>query len=256
MVTDDGVVGFDLRTGARRWNVPSTEDCSYLRVFAGAARDLAQVVCGQGTYGLVAFDPATGRQAWQTQLSDGDHVSVTVLSADPAVVDVEQSGPRGVDRIETFDATGRPGRSFPISGLRSPDGPLDLDVGGDSFDTTPVPSLLVTGGLLVGIGRASGDQQYAQALRLSDGSQAWQTKLRDEVSATGVFGDHLLVLEDDEPDTELVSVALSDGSSTGLGHVDPGLVGSDSALVATGAEYFVVNEDGTYPTPPVGAISH
>ncbi|MEU7279046.1 PQQ-binding-like beta-propeller repeat protein [Streptomyces sp. NPDC045431] len=106
---DRAVGGFDLRTGAKRWQAAVPKGCVPRGVAASARQVLAVLACEEMK--LAAFDPADGTARWTVALGDrrpiGTDVSVGFLSAEPVVLDVESLESHGTDSFASFGPDGR-----------------------------------------------------------------------------------------------------------------------------------------------------
>ncbi|WP_405460839.1 PQQ-binding-like beta-propeller repeat protein [Streptomyces sp. NBC_00101] len=102
----------DARTGAARWKAAMPEGCLPYRVSASTAQVLAVLACERTDLKLAAFDPADGALRWQAPLdarrSVATDAEVSVLSAEPPVVQVTERADRGVHAFLAFTADGDP----------------------------------------------------------------------------------------------------------------------------------------------------
>ncbi|MFF7364581.1 PQQ-binding-like beta-propeller repeat protein [Streptomyces sp. NPDC008125] len=102
----------DARTGAARWKAAMPKGCVPYRVSATEKQVLAVLACELKDLELAAFDPADGALRWAAPLDARRSVAVdaevSVLSADPPVVQVAESADRGVHAFLAFSADGRP----------------------------------------------------------------------------------------------------------------------------------------------------
>ncbi|WP_328722657.1 PQQ-binding-like beta-propeller repeat protein [Streptomyces sp. NBC_00247] len=109
---DEALRAVDARTGAARWKAAVPEGCVPYRASASDTQVLAVLACDRTDLELAAFGPADGALRWRVPLDARRSVAVdaevSVLSADPPVVQVAERTDRGVHAFLSFTAEGAP----------------------------------------------------------------------------------------------------------------------------------------------------
>jgi outer membrane protein assembly factor BamB len=262
--TERTLLGYDEKTGAPRWTRALPQECidPAVRSDQGALAvlyDCADAGADDGSgdsYVIASLDPATGSTQWQvTRTAPAGSVSVSLVTAEPLVVDESQIGPRGTDNLLVYDDSGKPTSTIKASSVSTPDGPRKLDVSAYSFEAAPVRWVWQADGLLIATTQPSAGEQYLAAFRLSDGKQVWQTALPEMPVTAGISGHTLYLLTDDAPTMTLRSIPVTGGEFTDLGVVPGNFVGGQPELYPVAGDYLVVNQDGSTPYYPVEAIA-
>lgn len=104
----------DARTGRPRWRARIPNGCVPYRAAAAAAQVAAVLSCAGGELRAAVFAPADGRARWSVPLGtkedrlEGTESAVSLLSADPVVVQVRERAARGTHAYLAFGTDGRP----------------------------------------------------------------------------------------------------------------------------------------------------
>ena len=240
-VTAGAVLGYNQRTGAPRWTALTPPGCSD-QTLAGARQSVVVLAACGKSFDVIALAPATGKQLWRTPMpgqAPGYHFAI--LSADPAVVTDAAPGQPG--QVLAFGATGHLTSTIPVGGLDT------------SYYQGFGPQIAVSGGLLVGVTRASGGRSDVVAYRLSDGGRQWLLPMPDDVLSLRQDGGQLLVIDQSRPSLALDAISLPNGSLHTIGYVPTSIVDPSGANVyPAGDRYVVVNLSGRPPVPPAAAV--
>jgi outer membrane protein assembly factor BamB len=247
--TATGIDGVDVRTGVKRWSqragMIGFYQCWFNRVTGGTDQVLTEVECPLHPPSLRMLDAATGRQRWDFPVpSQAQSVNVTLLSASPAVVHVQESGLRGTESVLSLDDAGRTRATIPMTG------------GADQYETTdygfravPVRRLIVGGGVLVAVDRPSAGTYQLVGFDLADGHRAWSYGLgSDSVQAIQLDGARLLALTDSSSQPQLRTLTIADGKAQG--GAEPLLLGdlnSELTVYGLGPYLAIVCDEGYAP---------
>lgn len=254
VVTPGAVVGYDVRTGARRWSTPTPAGCSTTQVAADGGQVAGIAECDSG-YDVVALTAASGARRWDTTVTERDpHYEVGIVAANPVVVNDMATTGRKTDTERVFGATGQVSATVTASDVDTPDGPVVLDTDRHVFDAAPVWWTFVDHGLLVGVTKPAGGHSDAVAFGLSDGRRRWLAPLPAGVLAARDDAGRLLVVADARPSPVLESVSVRDGSTAVVGVVPAGVFGDETAIYPSGPGFALVNSTGTDPVAPVSVI--
>ncbi|HEX4829708.1 MAG TPA: PQQ-binding-like beta-propeller repeat protein [Trebonia sp.] len=254
VLTAGGLAGVDARTGAQRWTLPApSNECAFQQLAASGTSLVAVAAC-DASYYVVAVDPATGKKAWQSRVSEtSDSYQFEILSARPVVVNDGVPGPRETSQVRVFSAAGAMTASFSVSGLT-------VDGQDTSLDTDPSHGFgapdVVAGGLLVGPTEASDGKSALVAFRLSDGRRQWLVPTPDEVHEVSAYGGEMLLVDESDPAYSLEEVSAETGALHSLGYFAQGVLQSgDSGLYPVGGQDIIVNLNGDTWNPPVAALT-
>jgi outer membrane protein assembly factor BamB len=258
VLTDDAIIGLDARTGAQRWTLTSQCDFQQLDASGGSAVALAR--CQGASYDVVSIDPATGKAAWQSHVSEpSDDYQFQLLSASPVVVSDDLTGPRGRAEVRVFGPGGAATATFPVSGIPEPGagGLLTLNFASTSGFGVPV---VITDGQLVGVAEDNAGHSALVSFALSSGKRQWLVPLPDEVhdisAGVGAQGGQVMLVDESNPAYSLEEAGLATGKLRSFGYFRQSALESDgSALYAVGNDYLVVNVHGSDRNPPVAAIT-
>ncbi|MGW0664248.1 outer membrane protein assembly factor BamB family protein [Streptodolium elevatio] len=129
-----GIAAYDLKTGDQRWKWDSSE--SDPDEIDGLRVDGKTVLTTQTTYEegepavLTAFDSGDGTRKWTKNIpaTGDDYASVTLIHADPALVEIQRNGE---DFLQTYDTNGNLRSEIP---RRGPEGVLQLEYGNSPYD--------------------------------------------------------------------------------------------------------------------------
>ncbi|WP_344660810.1 PQQ-binding-like beta-propeller repeat protein [Catenulispora subtropica] len=250
--------GLDLRTGHPLWQTPIDSGCVATGTLAAKTATLVGIDCGDAGRRVLSLNTTTGKQLWQANppFSGKWKTGPEFLSADPAVVRLDEIGSRGQDVIVSYDATGKQRAAISVSGP-------DEDVADTVLQAAVSPPFVVSADTLVvpvtvpgaaSAGRISG---YS----LATGQRLWTVDPRAGSTRTGsesVFGV--------APDGGAVAVAtgkrllrldVTTGKVLGsyLNATTSMSPWPDDALAAVGGHYVYLSEDGTGRTPPIAAAA-
>ncbi|HXA58169.1 MAG TPA: PQQ-binding-like beta-propeller repeat protein [Streptosporangiaceae bacterium] len=247
--TATGVDGVDVRTGVKRWSqragMIGVYQCWFNHVTGGTDQVLTEVECPLHPPSLRMLDAATGRQRWDFPVpSQAQSVNVTLLSASPAVVHIQESGLRGTESVLSLDDTGRTRATIPMTA-----GSDQYDTGDHGFQAVPVRRLIVGGGVLVAVDRpAAGDYQLV-GFDLADGHRAWSYGLgSDRVQAIQLDGARLVALLGSSSQPQLRTLTVADGKAQG--GAEPLLLGdltSELTVYGLGPYLAIVCDEGYAP---------
>jgi outer membrane protein assembly factor BamB len=242
--------GFALRDGARRWEQQVTDRCHFDKVIAGGDQVVADIGCIGAPPRIRAIDAVTGRTRWEAPVPiRTPSADLTLLSAAPAVVYVQESGQRGARTVTIFDANGR--ASEPI---QREDGRRRLDLDPHGFSAAPVYRFFVQDGLLIAGATSDRGRESMVAYGLSDGRERWSKQVSD-VRSMQVEAGRVVYLDDQTTSPHLRSVSLRDGRETYLGVTAFRWVTSNLALYLSGGRYVFVADRATAPdTHPLAAV--
>ena len=258
VLTDGAISGLDVRTGAKRWTL--TSQCDLQRLYASGGSAVAVAACQGASYDVISIDPATGKAAWQSHVTEPSaDYQFQILSASPVVVSDELTGPRGRTVVRVFGPGGAATATFPVSGIPGPGagGPLVLD-------TAPTGGLgvpaVIADGALVGITEDNDGDSALVSFVLSSGKRQWLVPLPDEVhditAGAGAQHGQVMLVDESNPAYSLEEVGLATGKLRSFGYFrKTALESGSSALYAVGNDYLVVNLDGSSGNPPVAAIA-
>ncbi|WP_171064554.1 outer membrane protein assembly factor BamB family protein, partial [Actinomadura soli] len=216
--TSDTVEGFGLRDGRTLWRADRTSPgCS----FGWLAGTSAQILLGErctrtdpgvrtiGFSQLVrAFDPATGRELWKTDLQVIGNATVDLVSAAPLVLAVRESDTRGKKSLMALDAQGRVTATIPTD---DPDRMIETS---NQTTSAAIPSRKITiaGGTLVAVTRADRGGYALAGYRLADGRHLWTSeKSRNAIEAITFDGKNVLTLTSRITTLQLRSIDPSTG---------------------------------------------
>lgn len=241
--TGSGVMGLDARSGARRWKRLAAPGCAYQQVAASARALVAVTNCSSGI-GVIAMDPATGRQSWQVfpagKSNPSCPVAISILSASPVVIASPGKCAGGSLRVRVLGPGGVVTATFSAD-LRN-----QWVLHGDGGFPRPVT---VAGGLLVGLtslaGSTTSDSSAVAAYRLSDGHLQWRDAVPAGVADIGFAGGETVIIDESGPDYLLRGINLGTGRMRPLGRIPPDdLNVGDSGLYAVVGRYVIVNREG------------
>jgi hypothetical protein len=259
VLTEDGIVGLDARTGAQRWTAgrPGGE-CSFQWAGASGATILGRANC-LGGFTAVSLDPATGKAAWSYHATDpSNDYTAQVLSVSPTVISDDGSGPRATSTVRVFSSSGAVTATFAGSGIpgSSAGGPLTIQTQPtDGFGSPDV----IAGGALVSVATDDSGHYGLVAWSLSAGQRLWVVPLPDEVHDIAAAGGDVVLADESDPAYSLEAVTVATGKLRSLGFFDQqALDSSDSGLYtvtgSAGTDYVIVNKDGHIFNAPVAAI--
>lgn len=257
LITANGLVGYDLRTGAQRWQAPLAADCDMDSVTGGPVLAMITNCDDRHDYQVMEINPTSGQPTWTTPVSDADPDAddLDFVNDDPVTVELNQAGARGATIVYGFDATGHRTATIPLTTVPTPDGPAEIDTNAHAADAIPASWEFVTGGVLVAVTEPVGSDQHQYLLgyRLATGQLLWTSQLPDAEAVAAVAGDgsRVLLLAQDQPTPVLYSLSLDSGHQSVVGLVDSDLLGDDPGLVPAGSDIALVNDVGQAPTPPV-----
>jgi outer membrane protein assembly factor BamB len=258
LVENSDIKGVDLRTGHALWQTPVDPDCTATGVLAAKTTVLGGIDCGGSGRRVVSLDTATGKQVWQANppFSGQWKSGPELISADPAVVRMDEVGSRGQDVIVSYDAAGRQRAVIPVSGP-------DEDVADLALLAAVSPPIVVSADTLVVPAKVPGgtDGGRVSAYSLATGQRLWTVDPSGgdpDYSAEGVFGlaadGGAVAVATDE---RLLRLDLATGKILGS-YLDSGKTMSAwpyDALVVVGGKYVYLSENGTGRTPPIAAAA-
>lgn len=258
VLTDGVVTGLDARTGAKRWTL--TSQCDFQQLDASGGSAVALAACQGASYDVVSIDPATGKAAWQSHVTEPSaDYQFQILSASPVVVSDDLTGPRGRTEVRVFGPGGAATATFPVSGIPDPraGGPLALNIAPTGGFGVPA---VITDGALVGIAEDDAGNSALVSFALSSGTRQWLVTLPNEVHditvGTGAQHGQVMLVDESNPAYSLEEVGLATGKLRSLGYFrKTALESGSSALYTVGNDYLVVNVDGSSTNPPVAAIA-
>lgn len=255
--TATGIDGVDVRTGVKRWSqragMIGVYQCSFNQVTGGTDQVLTEVGCPLHPTRLRMLDAATGTQRWDSPvLSQAQSVNVTLLSASPTVVHVQESGLRGADSVLSLDDGGRTRATIQMSG-----GSDQYDTGDHGFGAVPARRLIVGGGVLVAVDRPSAGNYSLVGFDLADGHRTWSYDLgSDSVQAVQLDGARLVALTGSSSLPQLRTLTIADGKAQGV--AEPLLVGdltSEITVYGLGPYLAIVCDGGYAPLDrPISVI--
>lgn len=258
LVENADLKGVELRSGHPLWQTPIDAGCTATGSLASKTVTLVGIDCGTAGRRVLALDTRSGKQVWQANppFSGLWKEGPEFISADPAVVRLDEVGSRGQDVIVSYDASGKQRAAIPVSGP-------DEDVASTVLQAAVNPPLVVSGDTLVVPvtlpGATTGGR--VSAYSLATGQRLWTVDPRGgntKGSSESVFGV--------AADGGAVAVAtwnrlLRVDTATGkvLGsYLDATKTMSswpDDALVAVNGHYVYLSENGTSRTPPIAAAA-
>lgn len=253
----DQVIALDARTGAQRWARSWSDGCQVQFVAADPSAVVAIAPCQNG-YVVSDLDPATGTPRWETPVAEANY-QLAVLSVRPVVVSDLLPGARSVDNVRVFTSQGKQDVTIPVTGVNSPDGPVDLAIAprsDKSFAPQPLWWTVVANGMLVGITHDINNHDDAVAFSLATGRQQWLTRLSTYVDGVTMNGNGMVVIDASPPALVIQSISLANGVTSQVGVINYGdfYLNSDVALYPVGGRYVAVNQVGVNPNPPVFAF--
>ncbi|MCO5995790.1 outer membrane protein assembly factor BamB family protein [Actinoallomurus rhizosphaericola] len=240
--TPQALMAVRLREGTPLWQDRTADRCRLATVAAGHDQVLTTVSCFQQVPRIQALDAATGHVRWTTKAPiQSDAANIRPLSADPAVLWIQEGGQRGVNVVASFDETGRAQASIPVD-----DGQRRLDLGDHAFRATPARNVVLQDGLLVAKAQLPGGKYRVIGYGLADGRSRWSTKVGDFAAMQAEPG-RVHLLGDATWHPGLWALSLRDGklSYVGLPRIaDPD---DDPLFYSTGDRYVVLTERATNP---------
>jgi outer membrane protein assembly factor BamB len=240
--TSQALVALRLREGTPLWQHKAADRCRLAAVAAGHDQVLTAVSCFQQVPLIRALDAATGHVRWTTKAPiQSDSANIRPLSADPAVVWIQESGQRGVSVVTSFDEAGRAQASIPVD-----DGQRRLDLGDHAFRATPARNAVLQDGLLVAKAQLPGGKYRVIAYGLADGRQRWSTKVGDFAAMQAEPG-RLHLLGDATWHPGLWALSLNNGKLSYVGLPRIADSGSDPLFYSTGNRYVVLTEHAANP---------
>lgn len=208
-----GVRVLDLRSGRERWHDDARPGCRPVAVAGGATAGVVAEQCGDGAWVRIPH-PADGRRGVRARLSiQADLDRLQILSVDPLVVWVRETGARGVDAVLSLGARGEWRASIPVAGPR-----FDLKMSPDIRNLArPARGAMVAHGLLItpavrpgdtktwtdrnGVGRSTTRRLVAHSL--SDGRRLWISDEFDGEVRGLAGGRYVTVVTSQEPLIEI-----------------------------------------------------
>jgi outer membrane protein assembly factor BamB len=190
------------------------------------------------------LDAATGRKRWESTVpSQADSVNVSLVSASPAVVHVQESGKRGTNNLLFFDGSGQVRAKILTN---APDEPFDTSPAG--FTAVPLWKLLAGNGVFVATTRFTKGHYSVIGFDLNDGRRLWSKTFGSSIEALQVDGNQVLVVTGSSARPELHVLSLRDGKQQGDTQV-LGLsrMSSSTALYVQRDYYVFVGEKGYSP---------
>jgi hypothetical protein len=258
VLTGETITGLDAGTGAKRWTL--TSRCGFQQLLASGSSAVALAACQGASYDVVSIDPATGKAAWQDNVTEpSDDYQFQILSASPVVVSDLLPGPRSTTEVRVFGPGGAATATFPVSGIPDPgvSGPLTLDIAPTGGFGVPA---VIADGALVGIARDDNGDSAVVSFALSSGERQWLVPLPDKVHDITAGGSaqrgQVMLVDESNPAYSLEEVGLATGKLRSLGYFrQAALESGGSALYAVGNDYLFVNLHGSSDNPPVAAIT-
>ncbi|MCZ2526242.1 MULTISPECIES: PQQ-binding-like beta-propeller repeat protein [Streptomyces] len=266
----EAVTALSLEDGSRAWSRKAGRGCSVSGVHASDSRVLVVSSCFDGhdyatdqdderTADAAALDPRTGKQQWRAVLPvESTLENLSLLSADPAVLLVDEEDERGTAAVLALDDSGRTTATIPLAGRTESLSALPEWTTG--FPARPVLRAVVHDGLFVTAVTAPGDDEpYGVAAHLlADGRRVWGTEFEEPVRSLAVRGDELaLVTGHEYGDRSLLHILEG---RTGIRR-DEGVVlrgakleGGAEHLPAGKGMHVFVNSDGTGDHRPALAL--
>jgi outer membrane protein assembly factor BamB len=253
VLTGDGIAGVNDQTGVQKWTLAPPAGCGFQELAASGASAVALAACDTSYY-VVSIDPATGKAAWRSHVTEpSDSYQFQILSASPVVIDDDLTGPRGTSTVRVFGSGGTLTSSFSVSGIPLQGGTVALNTG--STDGFTVPAV-VADGMLVGVTDADGSGDAIVGYRLADGRRQWLVYTPDQVHDVALSGGELVYVDESQPAYSLEEVGVATGTVRSFGYFSGRVLQSnDSGLYAVGRDYLVVNLNGdSLNQAPVAAV--
>ena len=258
VLTDDGIIGLNIRSGSKRWT--KTSECGFEELAASGGTAVALSACGSASNYVISIDPATGKVAWRHKIAEpSDNYEFRILSASPVVISDNQTGPRAtIAEVRVFGPGGAVTATFSVSGIHDPaaSGPLVLNT--DPTDGFGYPEVIADGAL-VGVAQDHSGHSALVAFGLSSGQRRWMVPLPDVVNdiTAGGRAQHgeVVLVDESDPAYSLEEVDIATGKLRSLGSFgQQALDSGDSGLYTVGSDYLVVNLNGAFNNPPIAAI--
>lgn len=240
--TAQSVMAVRLRDGTPLWQDETADRCRFATVAAGHGQVLTTVSCVDQVPEIRALDAGTGHARWTAKAPiRGTIANIRPLSADPAVVWIQESGQRGVSVVTSFDETGRARASIPVD-----DGQRRLDVGDHGFRATPARDVVLQDGLLVAKAQLPGGKYRVVAYGLADGRLRWSAKTGDFAAIQAEPG-RVHLLGDAPWKPGLWALSLRDGRLNYLGLPRIADYDDDPLFYSAGDRYVVLAERAVQP---------
>ncbi|MFD0638262.1 PQQ-binding-like beta-propeller repeat protein [Catenulispora yoronensis] len=170
VLEDVDVKAFNLRTGNLLWQTPIGDGCSSTGLLAAKTSTLVGIDCGDAGGKLLSLDTTTGKLLWQAKPPfNGKWKSgPEFLSADPAVVHLDEVGSRGQDVIVSYNNVGTQRTVIPVSGP-------DEDVASGALQVAVSPTFVVSGDTLIVPATLPGNTSGGRvsAYSLATGRRIW-----------------------------------------------------------------------------------
>jgi len=192
-----GLRGVDARTRRVRWTLPAPRGCAFDAGHNGMALTKGRLAvtyrCAKDRGRIRIVEAATGEEAWSAPLPTvGAVAEAEVLSADPAVLRVQERGERGGDRILIYRGEDRRPAEIPVSG---PEGTIDLDPLGRRFPLIPDPNVQVVGTTVYAkVVDEEGPDEDRLVAYGPDGAPRWSVSMGDYLRAFSAGPDGVTAL--------------------------------------------------------------
>ena len=246
VVSGHQVLGYDLTTGAPRWQAAPPAGCQTGGVTAALGRFVAVDNCGASGYRLTALDPASGTPAWSRLLPDhSPQVQVSVVSTNPFVV--AENGSAN-DTVARYDAAGDMLSTFQVGEVTTPNGPRALQLGALHATPVDVANAHVFVGMTVTEVNGEDNTRFLVGFDPTDGTVLWTTGLPDAPAGLALDGRRLLVVDEDSPEPTLTQVSLTDGTQHTIGVLPHRVLGQSIELLPGKGNVALVNTNAAAGT--------
>lgn len=246
VVSGHQVLGYDLTTGAPRWQTPPPDGCRTGGVTAALGRFVAVDDCGASGHRLTALDPATGTPTWSRPLPDPNaQVQVSVVATNPLVV--AESGATA-DTVARYDANGHVVSTFQVGQVTTPNGPRSLQLGALHATPFDVANAHVFVGMTVTEVNGEDNTRFLVGFNPTNGNVLWTTGLPDAPAGLALDGSRLLVVDENSPEPSLTQVSLTDGTQRTLGVLPHRVLGDSIEMLPGKGNVSLVNTSATRTT--------
>ncbi|AZM44976.1 hypothetical protein DMB38_03270 [Streptomyces sp. WAC 06738] len=258
VAAEEGVLGFDPRTGDERWQrTEGIDGCHLSDALTGPRTTVLMETCGRAgnPNTVVELDSATGEERWRFELPRNATESWP-LTAEPVSVELGRGGDGSANALLVIDRTGRNHHEIPVA---APFGELSLS--GD--ENTDIPWIGAHGDTVVVAAEAPSvvAPYRLAAVDAVTGKVRWDVGVAfGAPSVLAMDGETVTVRAEfsDEDEVHLVEYALADGEVVGDGTLpaafedptDRRVAAAGDRVVsfvgrrATGAEGYAVPDGG------------
>ncbi|MFI0405418.1 PQQ-binding-like beta-propeller repeat protein [Actinomadura sp. 3N508] len=256
--TSETIEAFGLRDGKTLWQKARTSPYCSIGWLAGASN---QILIGERctridptarTTGFSqhvrAFDPATGRDLWKTDLQVIGNATVDLVSATPPVIAVRESDARGKKSLMALDAQGRVTATIPTD---DPNGEIDTSPQTPSA-VIQTRKIVASGTTLITVTRTDQGEYALAGYSLTDGRQLWATeKDRESIEAITFDGKDVFTLTSHITTLQLRSFDPSTGKQRTSSVVPSRWNDSRATLLPTPSGLLIASSSGRNPYHPL-----